>query len=195
MKKISAGLLVYNERHNLEKTIKKAYEDLENSSLEFELWIFDNNSNDGTDLLVNSLLKKYKNLRYYRQKKNFGYAVNSQTGIKLPVADYKFVVDGDGQYDLEDVKESIDILDKGYDILLGIRKPRRDSKIRIIATFVLRVIAKIILGSNLKDINVGFRCMTKEAANKINLKYKYNFINYNNLFNPYPKYLHPSSLI
>ena len=69
MKKISASLLVYNERHNLEKTIKKAYEDLENSSLEFELWIFDNCSNDGTDVLVNSLLKKYKNLRYTNMKK------------------------------------------------------------------------------------------------------------------------------
>ena len=29
--------------------------------------------------------------------------------------------------------------------------------------------------SNLKDINVGFRCMTNEAANKIKLKYRYNF--------------------
>ena len=42
-------------------------------------------------------------------------------------------------------------------------------------TLVLKFLSKIILKSNLKDINVGFRCMTKETANKINLKYKYNF--------------------
>ncbi len=177
MKKISVSLLVFNEKDNLEQTIIKGYKSLEKLNLEFELWVIDNNSDDGTDDLVNSLLKKYKNLKYYRQQKNFGYSVNFQTGLKLPAADYKFVIDGDGQYDLEDVRESIEILDKGYDILLGIRKPRRDGKIRIVATFVLRFIAKIILGSNLQDINVGFRCMTKEAANKINLKYKYNFVN------------------
>ena len=175
MKKISVSLLVFNEKHNLEKTIIKAYKELEKLYLEFELWIFDNCSNDGTDVLVNSLLKKYKNLRYYKQEKNFGYAINFQTALKLPVSDYKFVIDGDGQYDLEDVKECIEILDSGYDILVGIRKPRKDSKIRIFMTFVLKFLSKIILGSNLEDINVGFRCMTKEAANKINLKYKYNF--------------------
>ena len=175
MKKISASLLVYNEKHNLEKTIKKAYEDLKNSSLEFELWIFDNNSNDGTDLLVNSLLKKYKNLRYYKQEKNFGYAVNCQTALKMPESDYYFAIDGDGQYDFESVKECVEILDSGYDILVGIRKPRRDAKFRIFMSFVLKILSKIILDSKLKDINSGFRCMTKYAASKINFKYKYNF--------------------
>ena len=175
MKKISVSLLVFNESHNLEKTIIKAYKELEKLYLEFELWIFDNCSNDGTDVLVNSLLKKYKNLRYYQHEKNFGYAINCQTALKLPVSDYKFVIDGDGQYDLEDVKECIEILDSGYDILVGIRKPRKDPKIRIFMTLVLKFLSKIILGSNLEDINVVFRCMTKEAANKINLKYKYNF--------------------
>ena len=167
MKKISVSLLVFNEKHNLEKTISKAYEELEKTSLEFELWIVDNHSDDGTDVLLNSLLKKYKNLRYYQQKKNFGYSVNFQTALKLSISDYKFVIDGDGQYDLEDVKKCIEILDSGYDILIGIRKPRKDPKIRIVMTLVLKFLSKIILGSNLKDINVGFRCMTKEAANKI----------------------------
>ena len=60
MKKISVSFLVFNERHNLDVTIAKAYAELEKSQLDFELWIFDNNSDDGTDLLMVSLLKKYK---------------------------------------------------------------------------------------------------------------------------------------
>ena len=176
MKKISISLLVFNEKHNLEKTISKAYKELEKLSFGFELWIVDNHSDDGTDVLLNSLLKKYKNLKYYRQEKNFGYSVNFQTALKLPTADYKFVIDGDGQYDLEDIEQCIKILDSGYDILIGIRQPRKDPKIRIFLTLVLRFLSKTILGSNLKDINIGYRCMTREAADKINLKYKYNFV-------------------
>ena len=42
-------------------------------------------------------------------------------------------------------------------------------------SLILKLLSKIILKSSLKDINVGFRCMTKEATNKIKLKYKYNF--------------------
>ena len=128
MKKVSVSLLVFNEKHNLEKTIAKAYIDLEKLNLKFELWIVDNNSDDGTDVLVNSLLKKYDNLKYYKQKENFGYAVNFQTALKLPNSDYKFVVDGDGQYDLENAKECIQILEEGNDIIIGIRHPRKDPK-------------------------------------------------------------------
>ncbi len=71
MKKVSVSLLVFNEKHNLEQTIAKAYQELEKLYLNFELWIFDNNSDDGTNVIVNSLLKKYNNLKYYRQEKNF----------------------------------------------------------------------------------------------------------------------------
>ena len=175
MKKVSVSLLVYNEKHNLEETIFKAYKELEKLNLEFELWIFDNNSSDGTRLLVNSLLKKYNNLKYFQQERNLGYSGNLQTAIKIPVSDYKFIIDGDGQYDLQDVKECMQIIDKGNDLVFGIRKERKDPKIRIFMTLVLKFLSKIILKSNLKDINVGFRCMTNEAANKIKLKYRYNF--------------------
>ena len=44
-------------------------------------------------------------------------------------------------------------------------------------SLILKFLSKIILGSNLKDINAGFRGMTKETADKINIKYKYNFVN------------------
>ena len=175
MKKISVSLLVYNEKHNLEENISKAYKELEKLDLEFELWIFDNKSSDGTELLVNSLQKKYNNLKYFQQDRNLGYSGNLQSALKIPVSDYNFIIDGDGQYDLEDVKECIEIIDKGNDIVFGIRKVRKDPKIRIFMTLVLKFLSKIILKSSLKDINVGFRCMTKEAANKIKLKYKYNF--------------------
>ena len=76
MKKVSVSLLVFNEVHNLEQTIVKAYQELEKLYLNFELWIFDNNSDDGTNVIVNALLKKYNNLRYYRQEKNFVYAIH-----------------------------------------------------------------------------------------------------------------------
>jgi glycosyltransferase involved in cell wall biosynthesis len=177
MKKISVSLLVFNENHNLEKTITKAYETLEQSSFNYELWVFDNNSNDGTDSLVKSLLKKFNNLKYFRQKENLGYAGNFYSALKVPVADYKCVVDGDGQYGIENIVECVHALDQGYDILIGIRKPRKDPRIRIFMSLILKILSRILLGSQLSDINAGFRCMTADAANQIDIKYRYNFVN------------------
>ena len=177
MKKISVSLLVFNEKHNLEKTIIRAYKTLENSNFNYELWVFDNNSNDGTELLVKSLLTKFNNLRYFKQEKNLGYAGNFHTALKVPIADYKCVVDGDGQYDIENIVECIETLDLGYDILIGIRKPRKDPKIRIFMSLILKFLSRLILGSRLVDINAGFRCMTEKAAKQIDIKYRYNFVN------------------
>ena len=177
MKKISVSLLVFNERHNLEKTIERAYKELERSSLNYELWIFDNNSTDGTDELIHGLLKKYNNLKYYKQKENLGYAGNFQIALKVPESDYKFIIDGDGQYDLGNIEECIETLNQGYDILIGIRKPRKDSIIRVFMSFILKILSKIILKSYLQDINAGYRCITRKAAEQIDIKYKYNFVN------------------
>jgi glycosyltransferase involved in cell wall biosynthesis len=177
MKKISVSFLVFNEKHNLDKTVAKAYSDLEKSQLDFELWIFDNNSDDGTDSLMNSLLKKYDNLKYYKQSENLGYAGNFQTALKIPVSDYKFIVDGDGQYGVENIKDCIEVLDQGHDILIGIRRPRMDPKTRIFMSFVLKLLSRMIIRSNLKDLNSGFRCITHEASKKIIINYKYNFVN------------------
>ena len=75
------------------------------------------------------------------------------------------------------VKDYIEVLDQGYDILIGIRQPRMDPKIRIFMSFILKFLSRIILNSRLKDINSGFRCITSEAAQKIDINYKYNFVN------------------
>ena len=40
-----------------------------------------------------------------------------------------------------------------------------------------KFLSRIILGSHLKDINAGFRCITNEASKQIDIKYKYNFVN------------------
>ena len=38
------------------------------------------------------------------------------------------------------------------------------------------LLSKIILGSNLKDINCGFRGFKQEASKKIKINYNYNFV-------------------
>ena len=176
MKNLSVALLVFNERDNLQKTIIKAYESLNKISDNFELWIFDNNSDDGSQEIVEKLINKFKFLKLYRQQKNVGYAQNFYSAIKIPQAEYKFVVDGDGQYDISDIEKSLEKLNKDSEVIVGIRKPRRDPFVRILMSFFLSIFSRLILGSKLQDINCGFRGMTKNAEQLIKISYNYNFV-------------------
>tara|TARA_B110000438_G_scaffold252114_1_gene256956 strand:+ start:407 stop:1114 length:708 start_codon:yes stop_codon:yes gene_type:complete len=176
MKNLSVALLVFNEKDNLNNTVIKAYEVLTNISDSFELWVFDNNSDDGSYEILEKLKNKFEFLHVYRQKSNIGYAQNFYSALKIPKTKFKFVIDGDGQYDISDVEPAIEKLKKDTAIIVGIRKPRKDPIIRILMSFFLGILSRLILNSKLKDINCGFRGMTEEAEKLINISYNYNFV-------------------
>ena len=53
----------------------------------------------------------------------------------MPKADYIFVIDGDGQYDFQDIPKVLDKLKNGDDVIFGWRRLRKDSMLRKISTF------------------------------------------------------------
>lgn len=177
MKKISLGFLVYNENANLKKTIKTALNEIKKLTNNFEIWVFDNDSTDGSKETVVNLKQDIKFLKHSINPKNLGYAQNLTVAISKMEADFIFIIDGDGQYDISDLGPALKLLENNFDIVFGIRKPRRDPFVRKIMSFFLNILSKLIIKSDLKDINCGFRGFRNEAAKKIQIKYKYNFVN------------------
>ncbi len=175
MKKISVGFLVFNENESLKQTILKAHSSLKRFSNDFEIWVFDNNSSDGSSKTVEDLCKEINELVLFKQSKNIGYAQNLHSAISNMNANFVFIIDGDGQYDVDDLEESIRLLEKN-DVIFGVRKPRQDPILRILMSYFLGLLSKIILGSNLKDINCGFRGFRYEASKKIKISFNYNFV-------------------
>ncbi len=175
MKKISVGFLVFNENESLKQTILKAHSSLKRFSNDFEIWVFDNNSSDGSSKTIEDLCKEINELVLFKQSRNIGYAQNLQSAISKMNANFIFIIDGDGQYDVDDVKDSIRLLETN-DVIFGVRKPRQDPILRILMSYFLGVLSKIILGSNLKDINCGFRGFRYEASKKIKINFNYNFV-------------------
>ena len=166
MKKISVGFLVFNENDNLQQTIRQAYTNLKKKiSNNFDIWVFDN-SNDASSTTIENLSAEIKELRLYKQKMNVGYAQNLNSAIKKMEAEYIFVIDGDGQYDVSDIENAMKLL-KENDVIFGIRKPRRDPFIRILMSYFLGLLSKIILNSKLHDINCGFGVLLFKLLKKL----------------------------
>lgn len=175
MKKISVGFLVFNENESLKQTILKAHSSLKSFTNDFEIWVFDNDSSDGSSQTVKDLCNQINELVLFKQRKNVGYAQNLHSAISKMEANYIFVIDGDGQYDVDDIQDAIRLLEIN-DVVFGIRNPRQDPILRILMSFFLGILSKIILGSDLKDINCGFRGFKKDASKKIKINSNYNFV-------------------
>lgn len=175
MKNISVGFLVFNENESLKQTILRAHSSLKKFTDDFEIWVFDNDSSDGSSQTVKDLSNQIDELVLYKQSKNKGYAQNLYSAINKMNANYIFVIDGDGQYDVDDVRDAIKLLQRN-DVIFGVRSPRNDPILRVLMSYFLGVLSKIILGSDLRDINCGFRGFKQEASKKIKINYNYNFV-------------------
>ena len=67
--KISFSILVYNEASTLKNTIINILDTLNNTHLNFEFWVFDNNSSDETEKIIKQELKNFK-INYKKHEKN-----------------------------------------------------------------------------------------------------------------------------
>ena len=84
--------------------------------------------------------------------------------------------DADGQHQSTDIESLIDpILNDGYDVTLGSRFLKNDSKIPFFRKYMLKagvLFTNITSGVKLTDTHNGFRALGKKAINSINITHR-----------------------
>ena len=174
-KKISVAITVFNEAENLSKTISEFLEFLEKKKYNYTFWIFDNNSNDGSQKIIDIFTKNHR-VKHFKHKTNKGYAYNNFSALKIPKADIYLIIDGDGQYSPKDIERFLDKLDT-CDLVIGHRKIRKDPIVRLLMSKVFNILARIIIKADIRDINCGYKALNSELADSLKIKYFYNYIN------------------
>ena len=82
---------------------------------------------------------------------------------------YKFIfqVDSDNQFSSLDFKKLWIKRDKDYDLILGYRKDRKDSKIRLfLSKIILNFLINFFFQKNIKDLNTPFRLIKNKFLKK-----------------------------
>jgi len=110
-----------------------------------------------------------------RHKINRGQGAALQTGhayAQKHGADYVIHFDGDGQFDVQDIRPALaELKERGVDVLLGSRFLDDRTNMpwfkRNILHPVGRVINRVFSGLHLSDVHNGFRILNKKALEKI----------------------------
>ncbi|MBD3155993.1 MAG: glycosyltransferase [Candidatus Aenigmarchaeota archaeon] len=148
---LSVVIPAYNEEMNIKKVIELTINSLK--GLNFELVIVDDGSKDKTKDIVKKLMKKYKRLRLIVKDVNKGYADALRTGFNSCKGEYITFIDADLQNRPEDIPKLIDWVDKGYDIVIGWRKDRKDILIRLIVSRLWNSLCHLLFQIPFPDIN------------------------------------------
>ena len=166
MKNVYIVIPAYNEASVIEDVIKEVQ-----ASGYQNIVIVDDGSSDKT--YENA--SKETNITTLRHFLNRGKGAAAKTGIeaaKTMNADVVVTMDGDGQHNPQDIQKMLELIEKGFDVVLGTRlkNPKGMPIWKIAANHFGNFCTWIIYGLWVTDSQSGFRAYSKKAINLIDTK-------------------------
>ena len=161
-------LPAYNEETRIQPVIEEIAEK------GYKMVIVNDGSSDNTLKVIRDSQRKYpKNIFIYSHIINRGVGMAMQTGFDA-VLKYnpKYIVnmDSDGQHSVDDLENVLEPLITGRaQAVIGVR-PLKDMPLsRNFANAVMNLLTRIFYGVSVSDSQTGFRAITAEALEKINI--------------------------
>lgn len=157
-KKIAVLIPCYNESKTVEKVIKDYKETLP----EADIYVYDNNSTDGTDKIA----KKAGAVVKYEYKQGKGNVIRSM--FRQIDADCYLMIDGDDTYPKEHAREMCDLILNGKaDMVIGDRLSstyftENKRPFHNLGNKLVRFLINKLFKNNIKDIMTGYRAFSYE---------------------------------
>ncbi len=108
---ISVFFPCYNEEENVGRVVGRAKEMLEGMGADYEIIIVDDGSKDRTGQIADELAKGDGHIRVVHHRPNRGYGGALQSGFRTATKRLVFFTDGDGQFDIGEIKKLLEILE------------------------------------------------------------------------------------
>ena len=169
-KKISALVPVYNEKENITECVDRLEKALKGLEYDYEIICTDDGSADGSGEMLKSLAGKNKNIKVIQFKKNYGQTAAMAAGFDFAEGEIVVTLDADLQNEPEDIPKLIGMIEKGYDVVCGWRKNRRDKLLtRKMPSFIANKVISFVTGVKLHDYGCTLKAYKKEYVKDIKL--------------------------
>lgn len=169
--KLSVIIPVFNEKKTILEILKRV-EKAKIPGVKKEIVLVDDFSTDGTREILKGLRRKYK---VFFHSKNLGKGAAVRTGLKHAKGEMIIIQDADLEYNPQDYAKLIKpILEGKVSVVYGSRplmkKNRWFSLLYFLGgQFICRA-TNLLYGSNLTDVNCGYKVFKKDIFDKIKLE-------------------------
>jgi glycosyltransferase involved in cell wall biosynthesis len=165
---ISVFFPCYNEQDNVKRVVAKAVEVLEGMGADFEVIVVNDGSADGTGKAADALAAADKRVRVVHHPQNMGYGAAVQSGIRNARKELIFFTDGDGQFDIGEIKLLLPFIEQN-DIVCGYRLDRKDPFVRKLNGWLWTQLICILFGMRIRDIDCAFKLFRNEVFERMKL--------------------------
>jgi len=174
----------YNEKENIENIIRTTF----SQKKDFHILVVDDNSPDGTAIIIKELQKEFKTQLFLEERKNKGglgsaYIHGFKWALERPY-EYIIEMDADFSHNPKDlIRLYAAVAEDGADISIGSRYINNEVNVvnwdmkRLLLSYFASKYVKFITRIPISDTTAGFVCYKRKVLEKINLD-KIKFIGY-----------------
>jgi glycosyltransferase involved in cell wall biosynthesis len=165
---ISVVIPLLNEERNVDRLSQSLINVLNKTGKNFEIVYVDDGSTDKTLQLLKGLHRQYDFIKIVKLAKNFGQQRAASAGIKYARGDVIITMDGDLQYNPEEIPKFFKKIDEGYDAVIGYRKIREGGLLkRRLPSRIANIIISFLSGVRLRDFGCPFRAFKRNLKENI----------------------------
>jgi len=170
MNSLSIVIPAFNEEKNLPKLISEIRKVLKNLRVrKWEIIIVDDGSKDGTSVVVEMLHNRERRIKLLSFRRNEGKALALQAGFDHVENELVITMDADGQDDPKELSKFIKEIAKGFDLVSGWKKRRKDSLVKNETSKLYNYFTNLLMKKKLHDANCGYKAYRQEVVKSLHL--------------------------
>ena len=162
---VSCIVALYNSENYIDELIDQLESSLVNFS--YEIIFVDDGSTDNTANKVQTRIPSNKNFKLIKMRSTFGESAALDAGLKQSIGQNILYFTSRVRINILQLENLLNQLDNGYDLVMGWRYPRGDSKLNRIVSKLFNYIINKITQLNLHDINSGVLAVKKQVLENI----------------------------
>ena len=165
---LSNTKLPYNLRSKLriKGILKNIYDTiLGKTNKGFFLLVFPNNSFNE----INDIINKDSNVKMINFLKNYGKATALSEAFKIASGKIVITIDADLQDDPSEIKNMIQKINEGWDLVSGWKKNRKDPIMKKIVSKIFNFVTRLKTGIRIHDFNCGLKAYKSKVIKSLNI--------------------------
>ena len=165
--KLSIVIPVYNEVDSIDALYNEIKQNIDIE--EYEIVYIDDGSTDGSSEKIQELIQDNQKIKLIQFYRNYGKSAALSEGFKQANGEYVITMDADLQDDPAEIKNLIDKLEEGFDLVSGWKKNRKDPISKRLPSKLFNFITRLFTSVKIHDFNCGLKIYRKSVIKTLDI--------------------------
>ena len=158
---------VFNEQENIAELYQRLTAVMQGLGGSYQIILVDDGSTDQSFSMMKALHEQDSRVKVVNLSRNFGHHLALTAGIDYANGDAVILMDADLQDQPEEIPKLMEKFNEGYDVVYGVRKNRKESLTRRLASNVFMVTMNRVGGSGHFATGGVFRVMGRQVKDEL----------------------------